>query len=448
MSKKKLKEVRIEKTDYPNLSQGTLEGQNFHFKGGLPGQVAEIIPIKRRPKFTRAKIRQILEAADYEVEEGCPAHGFCGGCIYQKTPYSLEHKIKEDQLKRLYENYWTEESHLLETLDPHYYRNKMEYTFGDKEKGGPLVLGLHRRFHMHEIVDTTGCLIAPKDFEKIRAYTQDFYREKQVSYYHRMAQVGTLRHLVLRKSFREKKIMLNLVTQSQEEIYLEEYIQGLENLDLECPVTSIYHTINDQAGDAVLCDKLIHVKGDQGIQEKLMGLNFKITPFSFFQPNPIGVEKIYEKALEFAGETKGKAIFDLYSGTGTLAQILAKEAEKVYAIEIVQDAVDNAKEMAEKNGLDNIEFYCGDVGKVLEDFQGQVDTIFVDPPRVGLLPQAMKNILKAQARKIIYISCNPKTQKANLDEFVENGYKVEKLCAFDQFPGTVHVESVCMMSRK
>lgn len=442
-----MRQVKIEKTDYPNLSWAKDQDQVFHFKGGIPGQTVEIIPIKRRTHYTRAKIRQVLQGADYEKEPGCPAHGICGGCIYQKTPYDLEHKIKEDQLKDLYQDYWTEDSKLIKTLDRYYYRNKMEYTFGDQVKGGPLILGLHRRFHMHEIVDTTGCLIAPKDFEKIRAYTQAFYREKAVPFYHRMTKEGTLRHLVLRKSFRGKNIMVNLVTRSQGHIYLEDYIKGLKTLDLDCPVTSIYHTINDQAGDAVLCDQLILVDGQDGIHENLMGLDFKITPFSFFQPNPIGVEKIYQKALDFGGDTRGKSIFDLYSGTGTLAQIMASRAENVYAVEIVQDAVDNAKEMAQKNKLTNIQFVCGDVGKVLEDYQGQVDTILVDPPRVGLLPQAMKNILKAQAEKIVYISCNPKTQKANLDEFVEKGYKVEKLMAFDQFPGTVHVEALTLLTR-
>ncbi len=447
MAKKKPQEVTIEKTDYPNLSQARGQDQTFRFKGGLPGQKVEIIPIKKRPNYTRAKIRQILGDAPYETDPGCPAHGRCGGCIYQKTPHDIQHALKEAQLKDLYQDYWTQDSHLEEASDHNHYRNKMEYTFGDQVKGGPLVLGLHRRFHMHEIVDTTGCRIAPEDFEKIRAYTQDFYRERKVPYYHRMAKEGTLRHLVLRKSFREKKIMVNLVTRSQGQIYLEDYIQGLEDLDLDCTISSIYHTINDQAGDAVICDQLIHVKGDDGIHEKLLGLDFKITPFSFFQPNPLGVEKIYQKALDYAGQTQGKSIFDLYSGTGTLAQILASQAQSVYAVEIVQDAVDNAREMAKKNKLDNITFVCDDVGKALEDYQGQVDTILVDPPRVGLLPQAMKNILKAQVEKIVYISCNPKTQKDNLDQFVENGYRVEKLCAFDQFPGTVHCETVTLLSK-
>lgn len=447
MAKKKLKEVKIIRTDYPNISYGDLEGQTFQFKTGLPGQTMEIIPIKKRPQYVKSKVRRRLRLADYEVQEGCPAYGACGGCDYQKTSLEKEHALKEDQLKRLFEDYWTQDSHLYEALDPDQYRNKMEYTFGDEVKDGPLVLGLHRRYSSHDIVDTRGCTIAPKDFEKIRTYTQNFYRERQVPAYQRRRVQGTLRHLVLRKSFRKNTLMVNLVTRSQGEIYLEDYLEGLLNLDLEGKITSVYHTLNDQRGDAVLCDEARLLYGEEGIYEELMGLTFKITPFSFFQPNPLGIEKIYEKALDWAGDLKEKEAFDLYSGTGTLAQIMAQEGARVTAIEIVEDALENAREMAKENGLDNIDFHCGDVGKVLESLDKKADFVLVDPPRMGLSPQAMKNILKTQTQKIVYISCNPRTMKANLDQFVEEGYKLEKLVAFNQFPRTVHVEALTMLCK-
>ena len=437
----------IEGTDFPNKSYFTEENKKYFFKGGIKGQKVRVLTQRKRKEGIQSKFLELLENSTLETETPCPAFGVCGGCTYQTLEYKTESDIKKEMMKKLYENLYTEELyfHPLEKISA--YRNKMEYSFGDQYKGGPLTLGLHSKGRFYEICDTTGCNIVEEDFEKVRKAVEEYFREGGFSYYRKQTHQGLLRHLVVRYAFHSKEILVNLVTSSQVKWNKEEFVEMLKALPVNGKIHSIYHTTNDSLADAVIPEKLDLLYGEEFINEELLGLKFQITPFSFFQPNPSMAEKLYERALELAGDLENKKVYDLYSGTGTISQVFAKKADKVYGIEIIEEAVESAKGTALRNGLENVEFICGDVLEKIEDLENKVDVLVLDPPRDGIHPKAIDPILDTKPETIVYISCNPKTQARDLRLILEKGYKLEKLEFFDQFPRTVHVESLVLLSK-
>ena len=330
------------------------------------------------------------------------------------------------------------------------YRNKMEFSFGDAFKGGPLALGMHKKGSFHDIVTVEHCKIVDGDYNRILRTVLDFYTEKQVPFYKKMQHTGVLRHLVVRQAACSKDILVNLVTTTQdlECLCLEELTDRLLALDLNGRIVGILHTHNDSLSDAVIPEKIITLYGQDYIYEKILGLTFKISPFSFFQTNSLGAEVLYETARSYVGETKDKVIFDLYSGTGTIAQMLAPVAKKVIGVEIVEEAVQAAKENAELNGLTNCEFIAGDVLKVLDEIEEKPDIIVLDPPRDGINPKALDKIIAYGVEEMVYISCKPTSLVRDLDVLTGRGYEVMKACAVDQFVGTLHVESVCLLHRR
>ena len=438
----------IEGTEFPNKSYFTIEDKKYIFKGGIKGQEVNVLTQRKRKEGIQSKLLEVLEKSSLETEEPCPAFGVCGGCTYQTLKYEDESVLKKEMMEKLYADLYTGDLyfHPLEKVKA--YRNKMEYSFGDQEKGGHLTLGMHSKGRFYEICDTTGCNIVEEDFETIRKAVETYFKERGFAYYRKQTHLGLLRHLVVRYAFSTKEILVNLVTSSQVEWNKEEFVEMLKALKVDGTIHSIYHTTNDSLADAVIPEKLDLLYGEEFINEELLGLKFQITPFSFFQPNPSMAEKLYERALELAGDLKDKKVYDLYSGTGTISQVFAKEAVKVYGIEIIEEAVESAKETALRNGLENVEFICGDVLEKIEDLENKVDVLVLDPPRDGIHPKAIDPILATKPETIVYISCNPRTQARDLRLILEKGYKLEKLEFFDQFPRTVHVESVVLMSRK
>ncbi len=259
---------------------------------------------------------------------------------------------------------------------------------------------------------------------------------------------GYLRNLVVRKGINTNEMMVNIVTSSQEDFDMTEYKEMLLSLGLEAELVSILHTINDGLADAVNCDELRVLHGRDYIQEELLGLKFKISPFSFFQTNTKGAEELYKIAREFVGEHNDKVVFDLYSGTGTIGQVMAGKAKKVYGIELIEEAVDAANKNAKLNGLTNCEFIAGDVAKTVNKLKAKPDIIIVDPPRPGVHKDAIRDIANFDSKEIVYISCNPKTLVLDLVEFKKYGYEVEKVKLMDMFPNTPHVETVVKIQKK
>ena len=276
-----------------------------------------------------------------------------------------------------------------------------------------------------------------------------YFKERNASYYHKISHEGYLRHLLVRRAENTGEILVNLVTTSQEEWDLMPLVQEVLGLPLEGKVVGFLHIINDSLADIVKSDETKVLYGQDYFYEELLGLKFKITPFSFFQTNSLGAEVLYSTAREFVGETKDRTIFDLYSGTGTIAQILAPVAKEVIGVEIVEEAVTAAKENAEANGLTNCSFLAGDVLKVIDEIEEKPDFIVLDPPREGIHPKALPKIVDLyRCEKMLYISCKPTSLARDLVEFAKYGYRVEKVCCVDMFPGTVHVETVVLLSHK
>lgn len=448
VKKNELIEFEIKEVGFPNRGKAVFEGQNIKFKGGIEGQKVQARVSRKRKGHIEAKLVNVVEKSSLETEEACPHFGFCGGCTYQSLSYENELKLKEKQVKDLFEQEGLDINFLGIENSPvvEGYRNKMEYTFGDEEKDGPLALGLHRKGRFYEVVNVGNCNIVDNDFTVILAAVLNYFQGLNTTYYNKKAHAGFLRHLVVRKALTTGEILVNLVTSSQGELNKEEFIHILNSFSLMGKIIGILHTTNDSLSDIVKADKLELLYGKDYIVEEMLGLKFNISPFSFFQTNTFGAEKLYSMVREFAGDIDDKVVFDLYSGTGTIAQIMAPVAKKVIGIEIVEEAVEKARENAKLNNLDNVEFIAGDVLKAVDELKESPDLIVIDPPRDGIHPKAINKIIDFNPETFVYVSCNPVTLVRDLKVFIERGYKVEKAKCMDQFPRTPHVESIILMT--
>lgn len=396
---------------------------------------------------------EVLEESKIEnSKEFCPHAGICGGCSYQKMGYETELLLKHNMIKKLLKNAHIDVSNLSIVRSPKIkeYRNKMEYTFGDSYKDGPLVLGLHRQNRFYEIVDTDGCNIVDSDFEEIRKFVQEYFRKRNASFYHKKSHTGLLRNLIVRKAMHTGEIMVILVTSSDKSfdpMRRDLFAHNILNAKTKGRIVSIYHVINDSLSDAVKVDSMELLFGKKSIEEKMNDLKFQISPFSFFQPNVYTAEKIYQKAIELSSLDQNKNVLDLYSGTGTITQLFAKAANKAIGIEIVEEAVEKAFDNAKENQIENIDFISGDVLEKIDQVKGKYDIVVLDPPREGINPKAIKKIMDIDPEEFIYISCNPKTQVRDLEIFIENGYKIKNYQVIDQFPRSRHSEAIALIQK-
>jgi len=449
--KKKIIETTIIDSIFPNKSIANYEDKTLIFKGGIKGQKVKVLLGKKKKDYIEGKLLEVIERSPLEKNLSCAYDDECGGCTYQTLLYEDELELKKEQVLALFDKAGIKDFNFLgieRSPRVEGYRNKMEYTFGDAEKGGPLILGLHKKGRFYEVVDSDACNIADGDFTKIRRKVMEYFRKLGTPYYNKRNHEGILRHLVIRKALSTGEILVNLVTTSQGPVDTDSFVRELLGLDsLEGKITGILHTINDGLSDTVKADELYLLYGRDYITEEILGLKFKISPFSFFQTNTFGAEKLYSIAREFAGDINDKVVFDLYSGTGTIAQIMAPVAKKVIGIEIVEEAVEMARENAKLNGLDNVEFIAGDVLKEVENIKIKPDLIIIDPPRDGIHPKAINKIIDFNPDKFVYVSCNPVTLVRDLKVFEERGYRVEKVKLMDMFPRTPHVECVTLMSK-
>lgn len=332
------------------------------------------------------------------------------------------------------------------------YRNKMEFSFGDEYKDGPLVLGLHRKGSTYDVLPVKDCAIVHADFNRIVQTVQEYCRTQKFSYYHKISHQGYLRHLLVRRAEMTGEIMVCLVTTSQKEYDFAPLGAALQELQaqghVQGEIIGFLHMINDSLADVVRSDRSRLIFGRDYFYETLLGLTFKITPFSFFQTNSKGAEVLYSTVRDYVGETKDRIVFDLYSGTGTIAQLAAPVARRVIGVEIVEEAVEAARENAARNGLTNCEFIAGDVLKVIDEIPDRPDFIILDPPRDGIHPRALTKIIDYGADRLVYISCKPTSLARDLKVFLENGYRLERMACADLFCETQHVETVCLLSNR
>lgn len=444
-------EILIEGMEFPGKGYGYKNDLKVYAKNAFPGQKVVGRVSKKKKEWAEIKVKQVTERAAYEVEQKCPHFEFCGGCSSQTVPYEKQLEFKVEQVKELFRegNVTTGEFLGIETSPVTWeYRNKMEFTFGDMEKGGELTLGMHLKGNPFGIVSVDGCELVDEDFRKILDLTVKYFREKELPYYRIMPRTGYLRNLIVRKSVKNEEILVNLVTTTQIDFDLTEYTEILKNQEYKGKLKSVLHTENDSLSEAVICDKLNVLYGDDHITENLLGLNFKISPFSFFQTNSLGAEKLYSIVRDFMGDANSKVVFDLYCGTGTIGQIAAGKAKKVIGIELIEEAVVAANENAKLNGLDNCNFIAGDVAVTIKTVKEKPDVIILDPPRSGVHPKALDYVIKFNAPEIVYVSCNPKSLVVDLKVLEERGYVIEKTLLMDMFPNTPHVETVVKLYKK
>ena len=451
MKRRDIIEFEVDKMEFGGTSVSRLGNRDIYMKGGITGQKVKASVKKTRSGKADVKMLELLENSPLETETPCKHFNQCGGCSILSVPYEKQIEIKERQVMDLFleqDIFGFNFQGIERSPKTKEYRNKMEYTFGDEMKDGPLTLGLHKKGKHIDIITVDGCFLVDDDFIKVLTSTVEFFNEKKLPYYRNMSHKGYLRNLVVRKGINTNEMMVNIVTSSQEDFDMAEYKEMLLNLDLKCELVSILHTINDGLADAVNCDELRVLYGRDYIQEELLGLKFKISPFSFFQTNTKGAEELYKIAREFVGEHNNKVVFDLYSGTGTIGQVMAEKAKKVYGIEIIEEAVEAANKNAKLNGLTNCEFIAGDVAKTVNKLKAKPDIIIVDPPRPGVHKDAIRDIAGFNSKEIVYISCNPKTLVLDLVEFKKYGYEVERVKCMDMFPNTPHVETVVKICKK
>ncbi|MCU6763588.1 Uncharacterized RNA methyltransferase SAV1897 [uncultured Roseburia sp.] len=505
MKKGQIFEGMVEEVNFPNKGIVKIDARQVTVKNTIPGQKVSFMVNKIRKGKAEGRLLDTLEKSPVELEQvSCPHFGSCGGCNYQSLPYEEQLKLKAEQVLNLLESVVPNVNELFEGIkaSPQQfgYRNKMEFTFGDEYKDGPLSAGMHKRNSFYDIVTVDQCQIVDEDYRKILSCTLEFFQKSGAAFYHRLRHTGYLRHLLVRKAVKTGEILIDLVTTTQydkmsscqpeeirdilqrkketsatkettesedtmqsgaellnssdaesEAVILSSWKEALLGLSLSGTITGILHTKNDSVADAVKNEGTDLLYGRDYIVEELLGLKFKISTFSFFQTNSLGAEVLYETAREYIGDTlnekAGKIVFDLYSGTGTIAQMLAPAARNVIGVEIVEEAVEAAKENAALNQLNNCEFIAGDVLKVLDTIVEKPDFIVLDPPREGIHPKALEKIIRYGVDQMIYISCKPTSLQRDLEVLLARGYEVKRVCCVDMFPGTVHVETIALLQK-
>ena len=379
-------------------------------KGTIPGQKVDFRVSKKRSGKWEGRLLSIVEDSPLENRVSpCPAYGKCGGCTYLKMDYDNQLNIKKNMVKELIDNVTT------------------DYEF-------------------------QGIIPSPLENGIVR-FVLNLCRKEGLTFYHKMSREGYLRNLLIRRGVRSQEILVALVSTTQwtkeemEKDFFEKLVEGIKNLQLQGNVTGILNIKNDGLADMVRADSIEVLYGRDYIHEQVLGLDFKISTFSFFQTNSLGAEKLYEKAREYCGDTKDKLVFDLYCGTGTISQILASVAKKVIGVEIVEEAVEAAKENAKINGLNNCEFIAGDVLKVLDEVEDKPDLIVLDPPRDGVHPKALEKIINYGVENLVYISCKPTSLARDIEILKAGGYNLKKMCVVDMYPQNYHAETVTLLTR-
>ncbi len=469
MKRGEIIEVKI--SDYAFGGKGiakldTEDGKFIVFvNNAIPGQVVQAKVAKKKKRFAECKLLKILEKSPDEVDT---AYQAISGAPFISLPINKQKEYKKDSTIEQYKRIG-EIEHIEDLFDEYLaspsifnYRNKMEYSFStirqdlvsEEELDDQFALGFKTRgtWWKVENLDAPDGLF-DAEFETLLPKIRKFLEETNLPAWHPPKKIGFYRHLVVRKSFALDKLLINLVTSSQgfdsfDRGAFSDFMQDL----LGERLAGLQHTVNDDVADRAKIENGLNqlLYGEPVVLEELLGLQFEISMESFFQTNPKSAERLYQKAISYAQENfdlKGQLLMDLFCGTGTIGQIMANQIEgvKVIGVDIVPEAIEDAKRNATRNKIENLDFYAADVGKFLleyPDFEGKIHTIMLDPPRAGIAPKTLRKVMRLNAKQIVYISCNPATQARDAKDLAEFGYQLKKLSFVDQFPHTSHIEAV------
>ena len=452
MDIQKNKEYIVEVIDNGMEGEGIAKIEDFvvFVPGAIKGEKVKILIVKVLKSHAYGKVLEILEKSEYREEEDCSTYKRCGGCNLRHINYEETLNIKQKNVQNLVDKTFNDKNIKVEKTigmgNPYHYRNKAQYPVGLDKTREPIIGVFAQR--THEIISMQKCFIQNVEAEKIAFAIYKFIKEKNVPVYNEVTGEGLLRHIVIKVGLRTHEIMCILVINGKKIPYESELTEMLVK---EYDIKTIVKNINKKNTNVILGHENIVIHGDGYIYDVLGDYTFKISPMSFYQVNPVQAEVLYNTALEMAELDKEDILFDLYCGIGTIGIFASEYVKKVYGIEIVEQAIEDAKENAKLNKIENIEFYAGDVEKIfsnlMEKKQVYPDVIIVDPPRKGLDENTINNILAVEPKKVVYISCNPSTMVRDMKMLSEK-YKIGNIQPVDMFPFTSHVECVSVLVLK
>lgn len=450
---KKNEEYIVDIIDNGYEGEGIAKVDNFtiFIPGAIKNEKVKIVIVKVTSSFAYGKILEILKKSEDRIEDiDCSTYRRCGGCNLRHLNYEKTLELKKNTVQNLVNKNLKEKVEVKDTIgmeNPFNYRNKAQYPVGIDKDGNPIIGVFANR--THEVIEIKECMIQNKESEKIAKYICEFAKQNNISVYDEETRKGLLRHIVIKVGIKTNEIMCILVLNGKEINNEENLVKELLNRFPN--IKTIVKNINMQNTNVILGKENINIYGNGYIFDKLGDYTFKISPLSFYQINPMQTEKLYNLALEKAELTGNEILFDLYCGIGTIGIFMAKKAKEVYGIEIVNEAIEDAKENCRINNITNAKYYAGDTEKLLTDLIENKniipDIVVVDPPRKGLDKTTIENIKKINAKKVIYISCNPATLIRDIS-YLEDKYKVKEIQPVDMFPFSHHVENISVLNFK
>ena len=468
MRKKKtdiiLENVLIEGVAAEGKAIARIDGVVLFVEYAVPGDVVNVKIIKKKKNYMEGVITSMIKPSEQRMEPFCEHFGICGGCKWQHLPYEMQLQAKQqqvyDQLVRIGHLSIPEISPIIPSDNTRYYRNKLEFTFSSKrwiygdenpEELSPQErcgLGFHVGRFFDKVLDIKHCWLQKEPSNRIRLFMKDYALSHGLEFYNIRENTGFLRNMVVRSNT-AGDIMLTVVFAFEDHSLMDPFLSSIYEAFPE--IKSLYYVIHSKLNDSISDQECILFRGDDAIWERMENLRFKIGPKSFYQTNSEQAYKLYSAARNLAALEGGEVVYDLYTGTGTIAQFVSAKASKVVGIEYVKEAIDDANVNAEANGITNCSFYAGDMKDVLtSDFikeNGTPEVMIIDPPRAGMHPDVVKTILEAAPQRIVYVSCNPASQARDLAMMSEK-YEITAVQPVDMFPQTIHVENICALKRK
>ena len=433
----------IEGYSSEGLGIARIDGQVVFVHGAVRGELCRVLVMKVLKNAAFGKVTELLEPSPERREPDCPYYGRCGGCDFRHLSYREELWAKrqrvQDALTRLGGSD-VEVEEILGAADPLYYRNKSQYPVSAGKVG-------FYRARTHDVVDIERCLIQKPQADAAATALRDYMRDFAVPSYDEKTGRGLLRHLYVRTNRRGESLVCVLAN-GERLPHEEELVGRLRRAVPDC--VGVVLGVNTRRGNTILGERYRTLWGADTLEDELCGLTFRLSVPSFYQVNRDQAEVLYRKAVEYAGLTGGELVVDLYCGAGTITQVMAGGAGRVIGAEIVPEAIEDARENARRNGIENVEFFCGDAAQLAADFAGRglrPDVICVDPPRKGLAPEVIAAAAQMAPQRVVYVSCDPGTLGRDVKRFAEYGYRVQRAAACDLFPGTRHVETVVLLSK-
>ena len=448
--------VTIEDMNEDGAGVGKVDGYIWFVKDAVIGDVVWAKAMKMKKSYGFARLMEVLEPSAARVIPSCPVARQCGGCQLQAMNYEGQLKFKErkvmNNLIRI-GKFAEDEIHMLPIMgmeQPWRYRNKAQFPFG-KDKDGNVIAGFYAG-RTHAIVEAEDCLLGVEENREILDIVKRFMKEMKIEPYDELSHKGLVRHVLIRKGFKTDEIMVCLVINGNKLPGKERLVEMLTGVDGVKGMTSISYSVNQEKTNVIMGKEIVNLYGPGYITDYIGNVKYQISPLSFYQVNPVQTERLYGTALEYAGLTGNEIVWDLYCGIGTISLFLAQKAKKVYGVEIVPQAIEDARRNAEINGIHNAEFFVGKAEEVLpEQFEKNhvhADVIVVDPPRKGCDVVCLDTILKMRPERVVYVSCDSATLARDLRYLADGGYVMGRGRCCDMFPGTVHVETVVELSRK